>query len=309
MGFKQKIKDQPWLYNILLFFLNNTGYFNRRFHYAFPKYTVSPYWRARIEKVKLSSDNNKIHHVANAGTLFPTYQLMHNGVRITLGSYYDYGNTHLLLENKGVHEPQEEYIFQQILPFIKEKGTMMELGSYWAFYSLWFASKVKDARCIMIEPDPHKMNFGKLNFKLNELKGEFRLGFIDGTTNTGPSIPTYNIDHLMKDFNVNFLDVLHSDIQGYELSMLKGAANALSNHKVGYAFISTHSNELHQQCIDELKKHGYIIVADANLDESYATDGVIVAKMPGIPGPDSVPISKAKKNSSEASHLDTRAGH
>ncbi|MEI9920259.1 MAG: FkbM family methyltransferase [Bacteroidota bacterium] len=293
MGFRQKLKNIPWLYNIMLSLLNNTDYFNRRFNSAFPKYKVSPYWRARIDKVKQSTDNNRIDHVTDSGKVFPNYQLMHNGIRITLGSYYDYGNTQLLIENKGVHEPQEEYIFQQVLPFIREGGTMMELGSYWAFYSLWFASKVKNAKCIMIEPDPHKMNFGKLNFRLNALKGQFRLGFIDGSTDTSKSIPTYDVDHLMKEFEIDFLDILHSDIQGYELKMLKGAADALANQKVGYAFISTHSNELHQQCIDELKKYGYVIVADANLDESYATDGVIVARGKGVKGPEVIEISKA----------------
>jgi len=295
MSFKQRLKNTPWLYNTMLFFLNNTGYFNLRFNRVFPKYRVTPYWRARIDKVKLSSDNQRINHVTDAGKVFPTHQLMHNGVRISLGSYYDYGNTHLLIENKGVHEPQEEYIFQAILPFIREGGTMMELGSYWAFYSLWFVSRVKDAKCMMIEPDPHKMNFGKLNFKLNGRTGRFRIGFIDGFTDTTQSIPTFNVDYLMNEFKVDFLDILHSDIQSYELKMLKGAAKALGDHKIGYAFISTHSNELHQQCIDELKSHGYIIVADANLDESYATDGVIVAKLPEMAGPGSIQISKASK--------------
>jgi hypothetical protein len=293
MGIKQKIKNLPWLYNSLLFFLNSTDYFNRRFHKAFPKYHVSQYWRSRINKVKLSTDNQRIHHVAGAGKVFPEHQLMHNGIKITLGSYYDYGNTHLLIENNGVHEPQEEYVFQQLLPFIREGGTMMELGSYWAFYSLWFASVVKNAKCFMIEPDPHKMNFGKLNFKLNGYDGHFRLGFIDGFTDTKRGIPVYDVDFLMKSSGIDILDILHSDIQGYELKMLQGARATLGKQKVGYAFISTHSNDLHQQCIDELKGHGYIIIADANLSESFATDGVIVAKRPGAPGPDSIGISKA----------------
>jgi len=280
----------------MLFVLNNTRYFDRRFNNAFPKYKLSQYWRARIDKVKQSTDNQRIEHVSDSGKVFPNYQLMHNGVRITLGSYYDYGNTHLLIENKGVHEPQEEYIFQQVLPFIREDGTMMELGSYWAFYSIWFASKIRNAKCFMIEPDPHKMNFGKLNFKLNGLRGKFCLGFIDGFTDTRKNIPTYNVDHLIEKFKIDFLDILHSDIQGYELKMLKGASKTLGNHKIGYAFISTHSNELHRQCIDELKSHGYVIVADADLDESYATDGVIVAKLPEMKGPDSIIISKASKS-------------
>ena len=294
MGLKQKIKNLPAIYNTLLFVLNRIHYFDWNFHRRFPAYRLTPYWQERIEVVKASPDNQKLTYIENAGQVFKDHQLLHNGLKITLGSYYDYGNTHLLIENKGVHEPQEEYAFAEILPFIRSGGTMMELGSYWAFYSMWFAKKIQDARCTMIEPDPHKMNFGKLNFKLNHLSGTFDLGFISDQHQLIHSIPFYSVDYLMKKHNIPNLNILHSDIQGFELKMLEGCKEALENETIDYFFISTHSNELHQECINKLVSHQYQIVCDANLNESYSMDGLIVAKRKDAAGPERIEISKRK---------------
>ncbi|CAN5475150.1 hypothetical protein BH09BAC3_BH09BAC3_34500 [soil metagenome] len=294
MGLKQKIKNLPPIYNAILSVLNSVNYFTRRFNQKFPGYKLTPYWHNRISTVKASSDNQKIEHVTNAGKVYVDHQLVHNGMKITLGSYYDYGNTHLLMENRGVHEPQEEYAFAEILKVIPTGGTMMELGSYWAFYSMWFASKVTQARCYMIEPDPHKMNFGKLNFKLNNLTGTFDLGFITDQPNLRSSIPYYSVDHLLKKYKIDHLNILHSDIQGYELRMLEGSIEALEKQKIDYFFISTHSNELHTCCINKLKSHHYTIVCEVNLDESYSVDGLIVAKRQGAAGPDSIEISRRR---------------
>ncbi|NOT76821.1 MAG: hypothetical protein HOP08_18000 [Cyclobacteriaceae bacterium] len=295
MGLKQRLKKIPQAYNALLFILNSINYFDWRFHRDFPRYKITPYWQQRIAIVKMSTDNQKLEHVAEAGKVFSDHQLVHNGMKITLGSYYDYGNTHLLMENHGVHEPQEEYAFNEIMKVIPVGGTMMELGSYWAFYSMWFAKRVRGAQCLMIEPDPHKMNFGKLNFKLNGLEGVFDAGFITDEADINPSIPFYSVDYLMKKHSISHLNILHSDIQGYELKMLDGCKDAMNASKIDYFFISTHSNELHQLCIDKLKRHEYLIVCDADLDESFSVDGLIVAKRRGTEGPDIISISKRVK--------------
>lgn len=294
MGLKQKIKQLPGIYNLLLAFLNRTNYFNWSFHRRFNRYKLSPYWQHRIDTVLASADNTRISRVSDAGKIFPEYQLLANGLKITLGSYYDYGNTHLLIANRGVHEPQEEFAFEEVLKTMPPGATMMELGSYWAFYSLWFASTVSAGRCIMVEPDPHKMNFGKLNFKLNSLSGSFDLGFIDDTPKTDNAIPTYSVDYLMEKHHINHLNILHSDIQGYELAMLKGCKHALRREAIDYFFISTHTNKLHNDCIELLQASGFVIVCDANLDESYSVDGLIVAKRKGATGPDRIDISKRR---------------
>lgn len=295
MGLKQKIKQVPWLYNLLLSFLNRTDYFNRSFHRRFRRYKITPYWKERIDMVVACPDNARINRVPDAGKVFQEYQLLANGLKITLGSYYDYGNTHLLIANRGVHEPQEEYAFEQVLKSLGPGATMMELGSYWAFYTMWFASVIPTARCIMVEPDPHKMNFGELNFKLNGLSGSFDLGFISDEPNLSPSIPYYTVDYLMEKHHLNHLNILHSDIQGYELAMLKGAQKALKRGAIDYFFISTHTNKLHEDCLSRLAEFDYTIVCEANLDESYSVDGLIVAKRKGVAGPARIEISKRVK--------------
>jgi hypothetical protein len=292
MSLKQKLKNRPALYNAMLSVLNAVDYFNIRFRSSFPKYKITDTWKRRAELVRQSPDNEKIHHVADAGQVRHDHQVMHNGLKISLASYYDYGNTVLIRDNRGVHEPQEEYVFQEVLKHIPEGGTMLELGSYWAFYSLWFAHDIKNARCYMVEPDPHKMNFGKLNFKMNGLTGTFELGFIDGAATLSPAIPVYTVDYLMAKHRITFLNVLHSDIQGYEANMLRGAAETFKKNRVGYVFLSTHSNALHEECRELLTGYGMEIVCSANLDESYSWDGLLVAKSTRTPGPNQIAISK-----------------
>ncbi|MBI1770581.1 MAG: FkbM family methyltransferase [Bacteroidetes bacterium] len=292
MGFKQRIKKFPQVYSAILFVLNLINYFDKRFWLKFPKYQITPLWRKRADIVKLSPDNKRIEIIEDAGKIFKDYQLMHNGLKIGLGSYYDYGNTVLLQENRGVHEPQEEFAFQEVLKIIPPGSVMMELGSFWAFYSMWFASQIKNAKCIMIEPDPYKMNFGKLNFKMNNLLGIFELGFITDKTNLSKSIPDYSVDFLLQKYKIDFLHLLHSDIQGYEAKMLEGAGHALSEKKIGFVFISTHGNDLHRECESILRAHGYEILCSAYLNESYAWDGVIVAKAKNYLGDIKIEISK-----------------
>jgi hypothetical protein len=292
MSLKQKLKNRPAFYTTVLSVLNAIDYFNIRFRWAFPKYKITETWKRRAELVRQSPDNDRIHHIAGAGQIHHDHQVMHNGLKISLASYYDYGNTVLIRDNRGVHEPQEEYVFQEILKHMPEGGTMLELGSFWAFYSMWFAHDVKNAQCYMVEPDPHKMNFGKLNFKLNGLKGTFDLGFIDGRGTLSAPIPTYTVDYLVAKHRIPVLNILHSDIQGYEANMLRGAEESLRKKRIGYIFISTHSNELHRECREILESHGYEIVCSADLDESYSWDGLLVAKNPHTPGPKTLTISK-----------------
>jgi len=276
--------------------LNALNYFNIRFNLTFPKYQITPVWQDRITRVKESPDNSRIDHIKEAGQIFKDHQLMHNGLKISLGSYYDYGNTILLKENRGVHEPQEEYVFQEVLKDLSSGSIMLELGSYWAFYSMWFVTKVKEAKCFMVEPDPYKMNFGKLNFKLNQLQGKFINGFVSSELQINKAIPVLTVDHILKQNQLEFVDVLHSDIQSYEFEMLQGAHQSLRQDRIGYLFISTHSNVLHERCINKIKEYNFEILCQANLDQSYSWDGLIVAKSKVYKGLNLISISHYEKD-------------
>ena len=95
----------------------------------------------------------------------------------------------------------------------------------------------------------------------------------------------------MKENNIDFVDILHSDIQGDELFMLKGAYELLANKKVGYIFISTHSDELHADCMKFMDELNYIRVCSANIQETYSYDGLLVYKNPMYKGVEKIEIS------------------
>ena len=252
------------------------------------------HWESRIKLVKESSDNNKIKQVANAGTFNKDENLvMHNGLIIDPLSYYNFPMLELLFLNKGVHEPQEEFVFQEVLANIPDGAVMLELGAYWSFYSMWFNAEVDSAKNYMIEPED--IESGKTNFKLNKLNGDFTKAYIsDNSNETINKTPTVCVDDFIDEKNIEFLDILHSDIQGYEYKMLQGAENLLNKKQVGYIFISTHSNEIHYQCMEHLKLKGYNLVCSYDMDESYSWDGLLVFKNPSYKGLETIDVSKRK---------------
>ena len=103
--------------------------------------------------------------------------------------------------------------------------------------------------------------------------------------------PTIAIDDFVAEKKIPFIHMLHSDIQGYENLMLHGAEACFRENKIGYVFISTHSNEIHDECRNFLRDKKFIILADANPDQSFSEDGLIAARSPLFDGIEPVNIS------------------
>ncbi|MEX1188545.1 MAG: FkbM family methyltransferase [Bacteroidia bacterium] len=254
-------------------------------------------WEHRIEKVKISSDNARINKLPNAGELKGGKLIMHNGLKIDPLSYYGAPMLKMFMENKAVHEPQEEYVFQEVLKTIKPGAVMLELGCYWGFYSMWFANVIQDNKNFLID-NSDGIARAKANFALNNLKASFMEGYI-GKDNPNSDIPVTNVDRICKEKNIEFIDVLHSDIQGFELEMLQTMPQMVKNRAIGYIFISTHSKELHYGCIDWLRENGYEILCHADLENSFSEDGLIVAKDPAYAGIDSIKISQLQEETAK----------
>lgn len=249
-------------------------------------------WLNRINLVKKAPENPKIEKVKDAGTIQKGLFVMHNGLKIEPLSYVGPEMLRLMTENKAVHEPQEEYAFQEVLKHIKPGGVMVEVGAYWSFYSMWFAQKVKNARNFMID-NVNGVKRGKENFALNNLNGTFKTAYI-GKGGMVDGIPLITIDEFAEENKLDFIDLLHADIQGHELTMLETMPQILDNMKVGYLFISTHTVELHQQCKNYLIEKGYSIVCDADFEHTYSPDGVLVAKNPSYKGVEKIEMSIKK---------------
>src|SRR5688572_3556147 len=100
-----------FLRKLIGYHLASSGLFDK----AILKYQLSETWQRRINDVLSCSDNQHIQRVPDAGKISNGKQVMHNGLKIFLGSYYGPEYSQMLFKNKGVHEPQEERVFNEVL--------------------------------------------------------------------------------------------------------------------------------------------------------------------------------------------------
>jgi hypothetical protein len=236
-----------------------------------PKARVDDF-EGRFREVLSDPSNCYIPRCENAGTVQDGHIIMHNGLKVTQDYYGEFIN--ILLLNKGVHEPQEERIFMEVLKYIPPGATMIEIGAYWAFYSMWFQQQIPNAKNFMIEPDVKNANCGINNFKLNNMGGKFFLCGIGPHEEGGLDFIKFLVDN-----RIDYVDLLHMDIQGAELYLLITAQEIFAKKKVGYLFVSTHSQDIHTECIRFLIDHDYLILASADFDnETFCYDGIIVAR-------------------------------
>ena len=248
-------------------------------------------WRNRSIDVQSDPNNLLIPRVKNAGKVIDDkYVVMHNGIVVGKNTYCgQYSNC--LQTNLGCHEASEERMFQEVLNDIDDGATMVELGSYWAFYSIWFNKQINNARNFCIEPDPRCMKVGKENAKLNEVS---TMKFIGDNIGSFPLNQCYDIENTLEVYrkkhkrrkfkehvktqNIEYIDLLHCDIQGNEIILLPQISDMLEEKKIKYIFISSHSDSLHDYCINFLKNKDYRIIASADFEkETFCHDGVIVA--------------------------------
>ena len=252
----------------------------------------------RIQMTVSCTDCQSIPKVPHAGEVFDGpkgwYQLMHNGVKIIKDCYGGPYSTEIIKRLHGCHEPQEEKAFYEILDYIPENATMIELGSYWSYYSLWFQNRISTSINYMIEPDPNNLEVGKKNFDLNGMKGYFHhaaigkesrdsIPFSCESDNVIRQIPIISIDDFVAREGIKNVELLLCDIQGFELEMLEGATKCLEQGIIRFVVISTHhhliSNDplMHQRCLNFLDEHEAHILVEHNIAESFSGDGLIVA--------------------------------
>lgn len=240
-------------------------------------------WDQRLADVLACADNAHLPRHPEAGRIQGGVMTMHNGLRLHAGSYYGWGSQRILELNRGCHEPQEERVFAQVLGLLPPESVMIELGAYWAFYSLWFATAIPGARNFMVEPETGNLEKGRANFALNGKTGHFTQAFVGAEHQPHASPPVVAVDGLMQEHRLERVHLLHSDIQGFELDMLRGADRAFSERRIDHVFISTHSNELHRECVAWLVGKNYRVHQDIDLDATFSHDGLIVAHRPDLP--------------------------
>jgi len=239
----------------------------------------------RIQDVLSCPDLESIARVPKAGSIENGILTMHNGLKVLAGSYSGDPMTKLLQRTQGIHEPQEEKVFSQVLKHLAPQSSMLELGAWWGFYSMWFQKELPKSQIYLIEPVQENLEFGKKNLALNGMQATFHHAFVNSESNDPPAgVPSITIDDALKLFQIRHLSILHCDIQGYEFAMLQGARNSLKSRAIDYFFISTHTTNLHYACLDSLRQADYEILAQADMLDTYSFDGLIAARRRELQG-------------------------
>ncbi len=220
---------------------------------------------------------------------------MHNGLQVSALGYCGAGMMNLLIQNRGVHEPQQERIYAEILKVLPPESTMLELGANWGFYSLWFASAVPKYRCFLIEPSSASLHSGMINFRRAGRDADFLQAYIGAADGfSDDQLPIVTVDSYSRTRDIDRWSVLHADIDGAEVEMLRGAYDLLDEQRIDHLLISTHGNIFHCACLDLLQAHGYHISISIEGTASYSVDGLIVAHGRGVDSPDLPEISRKR---------------
>jgi hypothetical protein len=231
----------------------------------------------RYREIVSDPINIAIEREPKSGYMLDGKVHLHNGLMVpVVGPHAYYGNfSAILVINRGVHEPLEEFIFQEMLKSLPKAPTMLELGAYWGHYSMWLQKVHPKADCHLVEPEKINLEAGQQNFKENNFTGKFTHAFVGKGK--------FSVDNYIKQNKIKKLDVLHSDIQGYEVEMLHDCKKAFKNRMIDRVFVSTHSNDLHHASLEALESNGYKVEVSSDYDdETTSNDGIIFASNPDI---------------------------
>jgi FkbM family methyltransferase len=245
-------------------------------------------------------------------------QVMHNGLKVQAGGYYGDWMSHIIRGLEGHHEPQEELIFYHLLRYVRNSSLIVELGCFWAYYSLWYLSEVPNSTAIGIEPDSEHLIIGQCNAKLNNLSNriQFINAWIGGqelenysapTENSSEPItlPMLNGDSILGISRGKEVELLHLDTQGAELHFIKSLMAATDKKLVRFVMVSTHhssisgSTNTHFECLQQLRLLGASILIEHDVIESFSGDGLILASF--YPEDANLYFPKISRNRSESS--------
>ena len=266
--------------------------------------TLGDYEKKRINMTVSCGDSEAIPKVTNAGKLLKfegnNIQLMHNGIKIIEGCYYGPWMTHIIEILRGHHEPQEEFVFFKLMEHLRSNPSpwgnprMIELGSFWAYYSMWFLKDFSEGLSYCFEPDPNYLEVGRQNFERNDLSGHFINAMVSSKASLGAefscesdgqviTVPALDFSGVISATNQREIDIVLVDIQGAEIPLLSDLSQVLQHAKIRFMVISTHDFEIsgspitHQFALDLLVQNGAHIILEHSVSESYSGDGFILA--------------------------------
>jgi FkbM family methyltransferase len=185
---------------------------------------------------------------------------------------------------------------------------MVELGSYWAFYALWFMEVFPEATVALLEPDPDHLEVGALNLALNGRTATVFQAAVGATSAPEPfecddgrtiDVPRMTLDDVQRQAGIDRADLVLADIQGGETELLEQALPHLAR-TVRFLVVSTHAGigpsgeDRHDHCLAMLRSCGAHVIAEHTIEESFSGDGLIAVSFDPRDRDLVVPVSRAR---------------
>lgn len=166
----------------------------------------------------------------------------------------------IYVENIRFNDEKEENMFEELLNSIKtDKPTMIEIGSFWCFWTMFFQKTFKENNSIIIEPYKPHLEEGLRNLKANNMKSKVYnnsvlvKSIVKVNQKSKEAIkkndPVFAkeidlIDILSKE-KIKHVDILHCDAQGIEYDLLIRIKDIINQGVFSNLLMFTHSQINH----------------------------------------------------------------
>jgi len=253
--------------------------------------------QVRIAVTLACRDSDGIPKVRGAGRIFELdgeqVQLMHDGTLVEAGGYYGTWMSRIIAGLHGHHEPQEELVFHSLLGHVRPGTLFVELGAYWAFYTNWYLGVVPGSRAVCVEPEAAHLDAGRRNLALNGRDAVLIRAAVGEdygpATGVGPEdaagVECLNMLALEERIDRDPIELLHMDVQGAETGFIRSMRRSEAARRIRFLVVSTHHESIsgsastHDDCLEELRSQGAVVLAEHSVAESFSGDGLIVASL------------------------------
>ncbi|MEX0661308.1 MAG: FkbM family methyltransferase [Balneolaceae bacterium] len=179
----------------------------------------------------------------------------------------------------------EEAYEKFMLSYCDQSKMIFDVGANIGYYTLQFAQKT-DGHVYAFEPMYYQYNTLLKNIDINNLSNVYPIKqivsdhagkqriYFSGMDNTAASsvvnqtdyyedVPSVSLDKFCKEKNIEWIDLIKIDVEGYELHVLKGLSGMLESHKVKHLFIEIAEQHLQkagdssEELINYLKQFQY----------------------------------------------------
>lgn len=206
----------------------------------------------------------------------------------------------------NLHEPEEEAIINEILDDLPgEHGIFIDVGAAIGYYLFLVSLKKPQYKLYAFEPLKEHRKCIKQNIKLNDINKRMvkirkealyeKSGFVVFNMHRYGSrvvrssdsffdffkknrIKSITLDEFCARERVEKIDLMKVDVQGGEISVLKGGINSFELKRIRNIIVGTHSRQIHEFIRDFFKKMDYKIMIDIENSE-LQPDGIIMAKI------------------------------